>query len=506
MPVSENQKNLPTKQETVMKPPLWLTVVGRSVILAIVIAGVCVAGTGAGKIPITTSSETAQKYFIQGRELSENLRGTESVEYFRKAVEADPDFAMAHLYLAFAAPTTNEFFDEIDKARALMDRVSEGEQLFIKSNVAAAYGKTAESREMLEKLVQLYPEDERALYTLGTDHFVRQEYTDAMKYYERAVKINPDYAPTYNEMGYTHRRMGDMEKAKAAFRKYIELIPDDPNPYDSYAELLLKMGQFDESMAQYQKALDLDPYFTTSHFGIATNLCMKGDYDAAHKHVDEAYNKGRHDAEKRAALTAKAIVYVDQGKHDMAMDVVQKRHYIARESQDPLAMAADMELLGALLIETGKYDSAAIMYMKARDIVAGAELDPMIKKLQDIDYLFEMGWVYTEKAELDKAKEKAQKYLAEVQALRDRNRIRTAHQLMGQIALAEENYEKAVSELKQANLQNPYNHYRLAMAHKGLGDKQKAQEYCDKAANCHAVNNLAYAMIRHKAKKMTTSL
>ena len=78
--------------------------------------------------------------------------------------------------------------------------------------------------------------------------------------------------------------------------------------------------------------------------------------------------------------------------------------------------------------------------------------------------------------------------------------------MLGQIALAEKNYEKAVSELNQANLKNPYNHYRLAMAHKGLGDKQKAQEYCDKAANSNAVNNMAYAMIRHKAKKMMTSL
>ena len=84
-----------------------------------------------GKIPITTTSDEALKYFLQGRDLFEKLRFQESLQHFQQAVAADPDFAFGYLFLAFAETSAKGFFEKLNKAVALLDKASEGERLWI---------------------------------------------------------------------------------------------------------------------------------------------------------------------------------------------------------------------------------------------------------------------------------------------------------------------------------------------------------------------------------------
>jgi lipopolysaccharide biosynthesis regulator YciM len=69
------------------------------------------------------------------------------------------------------------------------------------------------------------------------------------------------------------------------------------------------------------------------------------------------------------------------------------------------------------------------------------------------------------------------------------------------IALEEKDYGKAVSELQQANQQNPYDLYRLCQAYQGKGDAGQAKEFCKKAAEFYSLPAINYAFIRMKAIK-----
>jgi tetratricopeptide (TPR) repeat protein len=84
------------------------------------------------KIPITTSSEKALDNYLKGRDLFDKLQAQESIQYFKNAIEEDPDFAVAYLNLSFTVPSAKEFFENLNKAVALADKVSEGEKLWIK--------------------------------------------------------------------------------------------------------------------------------------------------------------------------------------------------------------------------------------------------------------------------------------------------------------------------------------------------------------------------------------
>ncbi len=134
----------------------------------------------AHKIPLTTSSSEALDLFLQGRDLAEKVRFPEALPYFQKAVEQDPDFAMAHLNLAFSQNTADGFFESIKKAASLADGASDGEQFWIRGTEAGINGRPMEQREYYEKLVDAYPNDERAHNLLGNQYFGQQEYGPAI--------------------------------------------------------------------------------------------------------------------------------------------------------------------------------------------------------------------------------------------------------------------------------------------------------------------------------------
>jgi len=455
-----------------------------------------------GKIPITTSSEKALKSYLQGRDLSEKLRATDSRKFFQNAVAEDPNFAIGYSNLAATEPTASGFFEQLNKAVALADKASEGEKLWILGVEAGTNGDPKKQNELYQKLVKLFPEDERAYNLLGGNYFGQQDYANAIVQYEKAVKIAPEFSQPYNQLGYSHRFMGNFKEAEKAFKKYIDLIPDDPNPYDSYAELLLKMGKYDESISNYQKALAIDPNFIASHVGIAVNQIYKDNHQAAREQLQKLHNVARNDAEHRAALFTAAVSYADEGKMDVAIAEIKKQYAIAEKTNDVPAMSGDVFTTANILLERGKLDEALASYQKSLRMTEESNLSKEIKTNAARGFLFNEAQVALEKKDLALAKSKAAEYKKQVESLNNPFQIRLSHQIAGMIALEEKAFDTAISELQQSNQQDPYNIYRIAQAYAGKGNNAKAKEMYAAAANFNALNNMNQAFIRNKAKQM----
>jgi tetratricopeptide (TPR) repeat protein len=473
--------------------------------LMILFAGNLTAGEK-GKVPITTDSETALENFLKGRDLFEKLRAQESREYFQKAVQADPDFAMAHLYLAQTQATAKGFFEELEKAVALKDDVSEGERFWILGLQAGSNGDVALQDKYYSKLVMAYPNDERACNLCGNFLFGQQRYEDAIELYEKGVAINPDYSLNYNMLGYSHRFMGNYEEAEKAFQKYIALVPDDPNPHDSYAELLMKMGKYEKSIEHYKKALSVNPSFIASHIGIATNYNHMGKYEKAHEQIKSMYKGARDDGQRRAAHFCMAVSYADQGELEAALGEIKKQYEIARKVDDKPAMAGDLVVMGQILMEMGEYNKALSKFEESVKMNESADVSREVKEFARGTHNFFAGCVALAKGDVAEARKRADKYMQFAEKLQNPFQIRQAHELAARIALDAGDYKLAISELEQSNLQNPYNVYRMALAYKGLGKTDEARKWCRKAAKFNALNSLNMAFVRNKAERMMASM
>ena len=456
----------------------------------------------AGKIPISTASSEARADFVKGRALAENLRLEDSREHFRSAIARDPAFAIAHLNLATSSPTGTEFFEHLGHAVKLADRVSPGERLVIQAAEAGSHGDAAKALALLQRLVAEYPEDERGHFQLGGAYFGRQDYEKAIAEYRRATDIAPAFAPAYNIVGYAYRTVGRYDEAEQAFRKYIELIPNDPNPYDSYAELLMKMGRFDESIAQYRKALELNPRFSPSHIGIASNLMFQGKYDASRAEARKLYDAARNDGEKRAAMFAATVTYVEEGKTDLALAELERQYALGKETGDAAAMAGDATSMGNVLLEVGKPADALKQFERAVQVVGASRLSDEVKENNRLFHRYNVARVALAMGDLATAKREGAAFLKAAEAKKNPFQVRLGHEVAGMIALAEKKWDGAQAHLEQANLQDPYNLYRQALAYGGKGELEKARAKLASAVDFNQLPTINSALVRMKARKL----
>jgi tetratricopeptide (TPR) repeat protein len=476
----------------------WLTL---AVLGAAASSAAAQTSHAAGSIAITTTSEAARADFVKGRSLAENLRLEDSRQFFRSAIAKDPGFALAHLNLATSAPTGTEFFEHLGHAVKLADKVSPGERLMIRGAEAGANADPARQLELYQKLVADHPRDERAHFLLANAYFGRQDYEKAIAEYRRATEIAPDFAPAYNVVGYAYRTVGRYDEAEKAFKKYIQLIPDDPNPYDSYAELLMKMGRFDESIAQYRKALEVNPQFSPSHVGIATNLTFQGKYDASRAEARKLYEGARNDGDKRAAMFATTITYIDEGKTDLALAELEKQYALGQSTGDAGAMAGDATAMGNVLLATGKPAEAFKRFEQAVQVVDASQLSPEVKENSKLLHRYNAARVAIASGDLAKARSENEAFMREAEAKKNPFQVRLGHEVAGMIALAEKNWDGALTHLGEANLQDPANLYRQGLAYEGKGDRAKAEAKFASAVDFNQLPTINSALVRMKARK-----
>ncbi len=455
---------------------------------------------GDGKIPVTTTSPEAKAEFLQARDMIEKLQVTDSLPHFRKAIELDPAFAWAELALAQNSPTGTEFFEHLNKAVALAEKASNGERLLILAAQAGTNNDALQQQEYFEQLVTAYPEDERANFAMAGWYFAQQDLPKAIERYRKATEINPTFSTAYNLMGYAYRQMGQFADAEKSFQRYIELIPNDPNPYDSYAELLLKMGRYDESIAQYRKALGIDPNFLNAYQGIAMALLYQGKAKEAAAELENIASKARNDGERRTGMFAETVVLVDSGKPSQALASLDEQYALGQKTNDVAAMAFDNVQKGNVLLDMGKPDQARKEFEAAVQLIQASTLSQEIKDNNRLVSHFNLARVALAKKDLAAAKAEASAFRTGATASKNPFQTKQAHELDGTIAMAERDWNTAIAELQQANLQNPQNLYRICQAYRDTGDTAKAADFCKQAAEFNSLPSLNYAFVRAKAK------
>ncbi len=463
------------------------------------------AMAGDGKIPITTKSEKAKEYFLKGRDLSEKLRFNDAREFFRKAVQADPDFAIAWQQMSATEPSAKEFFDDHNKAYDLKDKVTEGERLQIEIQRAQIKGEAKTAEELGMKLAAMFPQDERAQNLMGNLLFGQQKYQDAIAYYNKAVSINPKFSQPYNQLGYANRFLENYLDAEKAFKQYIKLIPDDPNPYDSYAELLMKMGEFKKSIDYYEDALKLNSTFIASHLGIATNYNFLGQHKDARRQLKKLLEVAEDNGQRRAAHFTMAVSYADQGDFTRAIEELNTQLSFAESIDDYNNMAGDFVTMGNVYLEAGDNAKAMELFNKSLEYALKSNVSDLVKDNARRLNLYNTGRAALADLDISTAKQKAAEFKKQTEAVNNPNQIKLAHELLGTIAIVEGEYQTAVAELNQANLQDPYDLYRLAVAYKGMGNDDKAGEYYDKAKNFNALNSFNQAFVRAKSGNLNTA-
>jgi tetratricopeptide (TPR) repeat protein len=468
---------------------------------------VAVRAGEADVVPITTTSAEARALYLEGRALAEALRANEARPKFEAAIAKDPDFALAHVGLAGVAFGGQAFFDSVKKAKALAARVTPGERHLVLALDAGARGDPSTQARELEALAAEFPGDPRAVIPLANFRFARQEYTEAVDLYEKALALDPAHALGWNQLGYCNRFLARYDAAEKAFARYVALVPKDPNPHDSLAELYLKVGEFEKAIASYRRALAVDPGFVASYVGIANSQIGLGQPAEARATLARLRARAANAGDVRTAVFWTAMTWIHEGKPAQALKAFQDNLGPSRDAGDLANHSADLVVAGNIQLHAGMLDDALRSFAAAVASMEEAAVPEEVKDGVRRNHLFFVAWTALMKGDLAGARPAADAYRARALARGLPFELRRVHQLDGHLALLSKDYPLAVAELGRANQNDPYVLVLLARALQGAGKPKEARDAWSAAADYNELGfPISWAFVRAEARRGARAL
>lgn len=264
-------------------------------------------------ITITTQSPQARAYFIQGLAECQTLHLRAGFQLWRKAAEADPNFALAHILLSNFSRDPAERVAERQKALAARPYAGKEEQLIIDWLSNSSQGKWVPAIQAMNEALEKYSNHKIVVWLGGMWLDEQRQWSRAIVLYEQALQLDPNFPDAWNSLAYCYARTGDFDKASQAMQRYAELLPGEPNPHDSYGEILMMAGRYQQALAEYHTALQLDPGFVESQRGAADTLAVMGREKEARQQYASAIAKvnDKAEAERWSLLSAATWVRED---------------------------------------------------------------------------------------------------------------------------------------------------------------------------------------------------
>jgi tetratricopeptide (TPR) repeat protein len=281
----------------------------------------------------TTNSLEAYNNFLRGREEYERFYYGDSRRYLERAVEIDPEFAMAYSYLGRVynvlgnSPAAEEAIQKLEKYGG---RVSGKEGLYIKAQLASRSkekGKEQEQIDLLKKIIADYPEEKRARLDLAARIFGMKKYDEAIVELNDLLKLDPKFGPALNLIAYAYGNQNKNDLAIKYFQEYASVSPGDANPYDSMGELYFYMGKWDAAVEKFKEAIRLKPDFGSDN-RISYIQAMREDYAAALLSIDQFIAAAPSNGLKAWGSQLKAVYDHVLGKNKAAFaDLAKAKEY-----------------------------------------------------------------------------------------------------------------------------------------------------------------------------------
>lgn len=171
----------------------------------------------------TTSSLEALEAYTTGWRLQFANGATASMPFFKRAVEIDPNFAMAHAALGRIYQDLDESdlsAESLSRAWELRERTSDREKFFITANYQALVtGNMEEARQTCETWARTYPRDPIPTTMLsGYVNKVAGRYEVALDWARKSIRLDPDFVVGYYNLGVDNMYLNRLDEAENALR------------------------------------------------------------------------------------------------------------------------------------------------------------------------------------------------------------------------------------------------------------------------------------------------
>ena len=205
----------------------------------------------------TTSSLEALKSYTLAQDDDRRGKQLDSIPHLNRAIELDPNFALAYDNIAGVYANLGESERSIEyqkKAYDLRDRVSEREKFVTTATYHwVVTGDLDKEMETEESWTQAYPRESDPLnnLTVAYGRFLGQ-FEKAITTGQQALRLNPHQTGVYPAMASAYLALNRVDEARSISETGVAANPDDPGPH--WALYFVGFVQGDEALMQREFA------------------------------------------------------------------------------------------------------------------------------------------------------------------------------------------------------------------------------------------------------------
>ena len=461
--------------------------------------------TGTGEITkpvreVTTPHIKAYKYYIQGREeIGSNTQM--AVKYLNKAIEIDPNFALAYSELGFSyylLGIDKEAIVAIRKAKELSRRVNEKERLWIEFYHNVLERDNYDKRlTIVNKITREYPKDKFGHFWLGAFYKVQGMFEEGKKATSRALELDPNWIMGLYGLVWIYYNNGYFEEAIETTNRIVKVNPLNPR-HSTFGTIFFAMGKLNKAIEEYEKYS-----IPKSHRGqvqIAYIEALRENYPETLKRVDKYINTVPNQHGKAYGYFWKGLYEFWLGRFQQAISDLDQAKQISIKIVEKVEVANLQGLIdllrGWIYYDRGELKKARICIRNWYNIyIKLPYCDDSVYNDHEINALYQSFQVFLDlkSDRINSMKSRLNEIKSDIHKIRlvfiKQQIKRWYHLLMAEVLLKEGKAESAIDQCKNfgpaqiPNIQQifypqiynlPYIHDTLARAYVQNGDLDNA--------------------------------
>lgn len=275
----------------------------------------------------------AQGRFLWNKRTEQHLM--KSIEYFDRAIELDPNYALAYAALADAWGV-------------------------LPSNIGYPLDDAvAKAKEAARKAIEIDDELAEAHASLGLAFMVEEDYESAEPEFLRAIELNPGYAYAHYWYSMTLDNQARHDEALAELEAAYELDPLSVVILNYLAGKRGASADFDEAMELYERALEIEPTRMATYENAAA-VCLE--MEEPERAVDVYRRAMEVDTTFKQGQIRIAYTYGHMGRYDEAIEAALRA--VVQMPLEPNAY----DTLGEIYAMAGDLESAIESFEKAVEL------------------------------------------------------------------------------------------------------------------------------------------
>jgi len=337
----------------------------------------------------TTSSLEALKLFSLGVKARREKGVLEGATEFRRAIELDPNFAMAHANLAIAEYDLNQISlskSEITKAFELRDRVTQREKLHIETfYYDIGMGELEKAVESYKDWIQTYPRDAQAHLDLGVEYTETGQYEQAVPEFREALLLEPNNIIISGDLAATYISLNRLDEAQTVFSE-----AEAKKTVDAFMrQSIYGLAFLRDDTATMRKEAE----WSTGKAGVEdVMLAMEADTEAYAGHSKKARELSKRAAASASAGDSKEVGALWQVFGALREAVFGSEKDAHEDAAAALAMSPDSRDVQVL---------AGVVFARTGDASRAHALVESLNKSYPVNTIVQSAWIPTINAQIE---------------------------------------------------------------------------------------------------------